>query len=132
MKKRLFSAAAVSALILIWTALPAIGSDAEVILKGKVHYLDKPGLSLAEKMSAAHQDFGKSGQGDAYFMGYAFLSRHEIHQGGHGDESRPYILTVSGDRIKRKRAYEWEGGESYTDKDGNEVVGLVLLYKVSE
>lgn len=131
MKKRLSLAVAVSTLILIWASPPAIGSDAEVTLKGKVHYLDKRGPSLAEKMGAAHQDFEKSGQGDAYFMGYAFLSRHEIHQGSHGDESRPYILTVSGDRIKRKRAYEWEGGESYTDKDGKEVVGLVLLYKVT-
>ena len=97
-----------------------------------MHYLDKSGLSLAEKMNLAHQEFKKSGKGDTYFTGYAFLSRHEIHQGDHGDESRPYIITVSDDRIKRKRAYEGQLSESYTDMDGNEVVGVVLLHKISE
>ena len=132
MKSRFLFGVAAFVLILIWAALPAIGNDTEVALKGKVHYLDKPDLSLAKKMDAAYQEFKKSGSGDAYFTGYAFLSRHEIHQGSHGDESRPYIITVSGDRIKRKRAYEGKSGESYTDKDGTEVVGVVFLHKVTE
>jgi hypothetical protein len=131
MKTRLFIGAAVFVLILIWAALPAIGNDTEVALKGKVHYLDKPDLSLAKKMDAAFQEFKKSGSGEAYFTGYAFLSRHEIHQGNHGEESRPYIISAVGDRIKRKRAFEESGGESYTDKEGNEIVGIVLLHKVS-
>jgi hypothetical protein len=132
MKSKFLFGAAASALILIWAVLPAIGNDTEVALKGRVHYLDKADLSLAKKMDAAFQEFKKSETGDAYFTGYAFLSRHEIRQGSHGDESRPYIITASGDRIKRKRAYEGESGESYTDKEGSEVVGLVLLHKIME
>ncbi len=131
MLKKLTIGIALTALILILGAAPSTANDAEVGLKGKVHYLDKEDLSLAKKMDRAAQEFRNTGKGDAYFTGYAFLSRHEIHQGSYDDESRPYVITVDEDKIKRKRAYKTKSGETSTTNEGNEVVGLVLLHKVS-
>jgi hypothetical protein len=119
-------------LFMIWAGVPAEGNDAEAVLKGNVHRIDRQELSLAKKMEAAYQEFKKAGKGDSYFAGYTFLSRHEIHQGGCGDESRPYIITARDDRIKRKRVYEGRSTERTTDKEGEEVVGLVLFYRVSD
>lgn len=131
MKKKLIIGIAITALILLLGAAPSVANDAEVVLKGKVHYLDKEALSLAKKMDRAAQEFRNTGKSDAYFTGYVFLSRHEIHQGSYDDESRPYVITIDKDKIRRKRAYKTKSGETSTTKEGNEVVGLVLLHKVS-
>jgi len=131
MKKKLIMGIAITALILGLGAVPSAANDADVVLKGKVQYLDKEDLNLVKKMDRAAKKFKKTGKGDAYFTGYAFLSRHEIHQGSYDDESRPYIITVDEDKIRRKRAYKTKSGETSSTKEGNEVVGLVLLHKVS-
>lgn len=121
----------ITALLLILCSAPYAAGEIEVLLKGKVHYLDKENLSLEKKMDLAAQEFRKSGKGDAYFTGYAFLSRHEIHQGNYADEPRPYVLTADEGRIKRKRAYRTESGDISSTEEGNEVVGLVILHKAA-
>lgn len=123
----------VAFLILIWTAVPAAGNgtDADVQLKGRVHFLDKEDASLANKMDRATQEFKKTGKGDSYFTGYAFLSRHEFQQGTLEDGSKPYLITVDEGRIKRRRAYDSKSGETISADEGNEVVGLVLLHKIA-
>jgi len=131
MKKELAVGIVITALILLLGAAPSVANDAEMVLKGKVFYLDKEDLSLAKKMDRAAQEFRNTGKGNTYFTGYAFLSRHEIHQGSYDDESRPYVITVDEDKIRRKRAYKTKSGETSSTKEGNEVVGLVLLNKVS-
>ena len=123
----------VALLILIWAAGPAAGNraDADMELKGKIHYLDKDDASLAKKMDRAAQDFRKTGKGDSFFTGYSFLSRHELHQGNLEDDPRPYLITVDADRIKRRRAYRTQNGEATSTDEGSEVAGLVLLHKIS-
>jgi len=74
----------------------------------------------------------KEGKGDVYFTGHTFLSMHEIHQGNIRDESRPYIITVKDEKIKRKRAYKSMDNEMDSTKEGTEVVGLVFLHKISD
>lgn len=111
--------------------LPLQGQGEADFLKGKVHYLDKEGLSLARKMESAEQQFEKLGKGDVYFTGYTYLSTHEVHQGSIPDESRPFTISVVDGKIKRKRATKSKDSETYSATEGNELVGLVFLHKVS-
>ena len=111
--------------------LPCWADDVGVDLKGKVHFLDKEDLSLTKKMDMAAQEFKKTGKGDAYFTGYAFLSRHEIHQGSYDEGSRPYVITVDEGKIRRRRAYRTKTGETSSTNQGNEIVGLLMLHAVS-
>ena len=131
MKKKYIIGVALTALMLSLGAAPALANDAELDLKGKVQYLDKEDLSLAKKMDRAAQEFKKTEKGDAYFTGYAFLSRHEIHQGSYDDVTTPYIITVDEDKIRRKRTRTTKDRERSSSKEGNEVVGLILLHKIS-
>jgi hypothetical protein len=100
-------------------------------LKGNVHYLDKDGLSLMKRMEMAEQEFKKLGKGDVYFTGYTYSSTLEFHQGSIRDESRPFTITVEDGKIKRKKVYKKKEGETYTNQDGNEILGLVFLNKLT-
>jgi len=121
--------AAICALALL--LLPLQGRGEVDFLKGKVHYLDKDGLSLAKKFERAEQEFKKLGKGDVYFTGYTYLSKHEVHQGTIHNESRPFTISVEDGKIKRKRAYKRKDSETYTTEDGNEIVGLVFLHTMT-
>jgi hypothetical protein len=122
---------AIAVLILTLFAAPAAADDTEVKLKGNVHFLDKEGQSLASKMNSASREFERTGKGDVYFIGYAFLSRHEINHGSHDDDSRPYVVSVDDGKIKRRRTYRTEAGETSSAKDRKEMVGLFVLHAVS-
>jgi hypothetical protein len=129
-KKLIFS---VVTIVLTWILLaaPAAADDTEVTLKGNVHFLDKQDLSLAQKMEMAAQEFNKAEEGDVYFTGYAFLSRHVINHGNYDDESMPYVVSVDEGKIKRRRTYRKNEGKTTLEKDGNEIVGLLVLHSVS-
>ncbi len=116
---------------LAFLLLPLQGKGEADFLKGKVHYLDKDGMSLDKKMELAGQEFRKLGKGDVYFTGYTYLSKHEVHHGTIHDESRPFTISVEDDKIKRKRAYKRKDSETYTTEDGGEIVGLIFLHKVT-
>lgn len=131
MTKKLIMGIARIALILLVGGHLSATNTSEVILKGNVHYLDKGDLNLVKKMALASQEFKRTGKGDVYFTGYAFLSRHEIHQGSHGDESSPYVISVDKGRIKRRRTYKTTKGESDSAEGENEIVGLLILHGVS-
>jgi len=131
MKKKHIIGIALTALMLSLGVAPSVAKNTNVVLKGKVQYLDKEDLSLAKKMDMAAQEFKITGKGDTYFTGYTYLSRHELHQGSYDDESRPYLITVDEDKIRRKRAYKTKSGETSTTQEGNEVVGLLILHSVS-
>lgn len=111
--------------------LPLRGQGEADFLQGKVYYLDEDGLSLAKKFDMAEQKFQKLGKGDVYFTGYTYLSTHEVHQGSIPDESRPFTISVEDSKIKRKRATKSKESETFSTKDGNEVIGLVFLHEVS-
>jgi hypothetical protein len=132
MKTKLNIGIAIAALVLIWSASSSAADITDVGLKGKVRYLDKENLSLANKMDRAAQEFKKTEKGDAFFMGYAFLSRHELNQGNNDDKSRQYVITVDEDKIRRRQAHKTESGEISTTGNGNEVVGLVILHKMTD
>jgi hypothetical protein len=131
MKKKCFVGIALSALIFVLGVAPAVANGGDVDLKGKVHYLEKEDLSLAKKMDRAAQEFKKTGKGDAYFTGYTFLSIHEIHQGRDDDGSRPYVMTVDKNKIMRKRTHTTKSGETSLTEEGDKVIGLVFLHKIS-
>ncbi|MDH4219422.1 MAG: hypothetical protein OEW23_11665, partial [Candidatus Aminicenantes bacterium] len=126
MNRKIFQSLVLTAILVLFF-FPRQGQGEVEYLKGKVHYVDKEGVNLSQKIDLAKQEFQKEGKGDVYFTGHTFLSMHEIHQGRTHEESRPYTITVRDDKIKRKRAREWKGEETSSTKKGNEVVGLVLL-----
>jgi len=130
MKKTAIQALVLTAICTL-LLLPLQGQGEADVLQGKVHYLDTEGLSLEKKMERAEQQFEKLGKGDVYFTGYAYLSTHEVCQGSIRDESRPYTISVVDGKIKRKRASKRKDSETYSTKEGNEVVGLVFLHKVT-
>jgi hypothetical protein len=131
MNTKLIISITLAALISILGTVPAAANEAEVILTGTVKYLDKEDLSLAKKMDRAAQEFKKTGKGDAYFIGYSYLSRHEIHQGSYDDGPSPFVVTVDEGKIKRRRASRTKSGESSSTKEGKEIVGLLVLHAVS-
>lgn len=130
MNRKIFQSLALTAILALFF-IPLQGQAKVDFLKGKAHYLDKDGLSLPQKMDLAKQEFQKAGKGNEYFTGYTFLSTHEIHQGNIHDESRPYIITVKDEKIRRKRTFTSKDDQTYSSKEGAEVVGLVFLHKVS-
>jgi len=130
MKKTAIQALGLTAICAL-LLLPLQGQGEVDFLKGKVHYLDKDGLSLTKKIERAEQEFKKLGKGDVYFTGYTYLSKHEVHQGSIHDESRPFTISVENGKIKRRRTYKRKDSETYTTEDGNEVVGLIFLHKVT-
>jgi ribosomal protein L10 len=130
MKKTTIQALVLTAICTL-LLLPLQGQGEADFLEGKVHYLDTEGLSLARKMESAEQQFEKLGKGDVYFTGYTYLSTCDVHQGSIPDEPRPFTISVVDGKIKRKQATKSKESETYSTKDGNEVIGLVFLLKVS-
>lgn len=123
---------AVLAALIIWTMSPLFGDNPESFLKGNVHYLDKENLTIAKKIALAEKELKKSKTGDAYFTGYTFLSRHEIHMDVKWYSSEPYRVTTRNNDIKLRRTSKWrkQGEKIHTEK-GSAPVGILLLYKVS-
>jgi ribosomal protein L10 len=131
MKKTAIQALALTA-ISVLLLLPLQGQGEVDFLKGKVHYLDTDGLSLAKKFERAEQEFKRLGKGDVYFTGYTYLSKHEVHQGTIHDESRPFTISVVNGKIKRRRVTKDKESETYSTEDGNQIVGLVFLNRLTK
>lgn len=131
MIKKFTTGIGLAAFLLILGASLSMAGDTDLVMKGKVHYLDKDNITLLKKMDLAAQDFNKTGKGDSYLTGHAFLSRHEIRQGHQGDESSPYVISVDENKIRRRRAFESKSSETSSTDEGNEIVGLILLHKVA-
>ena len=75
MKKKHIIGIVFTVLVLILSSALSAADSTDVVLKGKVHYLDKDDLTLAKKMSRAAEEFKKTGTGDVYFAGYAFINK---------------------------------------------------------
>ena len=123
----------VAAAVLVWLASPVFGQEIPGFLKGKVHRLDQTKLSLAQKFAAAEKEFKKAEKGDAYFTGYVFLCRHEIHLDERWAPSEPYRVGARDNKIKVIRTSKWgkKHGKSMTSEEGSAPVGLFLLHRVS-
>lgn len=134
----IFVLAGAAAILL--AASPQAGKNPSEFLTGKVHYLDKDNLSLAQKIKLAETEFRKSKGGNSYFIGYIFLTSHEIHMGEietrKGEiwkSSIPFRVTVDKDLIKVRRKYKSNyTSQSEDSKEDREPVGLLLLHRISK
>jgi len=123
-------AAAAGLLLAVLAAGPAYaGQD---FLSGKVRYLDQGGQSLKTKMETASRDFRSGFDGDLFFTGYVFLSRHSIRMGErHERSATAYKVKVSSDRIRVRRENWRKSGTSFhTEDDEPGPAGLLLLHRV--
>lgn len=115
---------------------PCHGYAQDSFLQGKVHYLDKTGLSLKKKMDAAAQEFKQAYSGDTFFTGYVFTSRHGIYMGDKWNKSTQYKISVKAGEIKVRRLYKGKIRSGYSmhteyDDDESGPAAIILLHKSS-
>ena len=123
----------IGALLIVLSLTSFAAEEPSEFLKGKVHYLDKEGLSLAKKVALAETEFRKSKSGDTFLTGYVFRSRHEIHMGGRWASARPYRVFADENEIKVRRKFRSDDtSESWDSEEGGEPVGLLLLHLISK
>lgn len=123
----------VAAAVLVWLASPVFGQEIPGFLKGKVHRLDQKSLSLAQKFASAEKEFKKSEKGDAYFTGYVFLCRHEIHLDERWAPTEPYRVGAKNNKIRVVRTSRWDKkySRSITSEEGSSPAGVLFLYRIS-
>jgi hypothetical protein len=117
--------------ILLWVASSGSGEEAAKALKGRVHLLRKPNLSLSQRFDWAWNEFKSLKKGEYYLAGYSFESRQEVNI--HGD---CYKLTDSY-KVKLKEgkitiSRKGETGKHFRMDEGTEPVGIIFLHKISK
>jgi len=117
--------------ILLWVSSSGYGEEAAKVLKGKVHYLQKPNLSLSQRFEWAWKEFESLRKGEYYLAGYSFECRKKVNI--HGD---CYKLTDSY-RVKLKEgeitlSRKGETGKHFSMDEGTESVGIIFLHKISK
>jgi len=125
MSKRL-GMATMAAIFLI-AGLALSGYASEDFLKGKVNYIDRPGMSLIKGFTQAAEMFNTTGKGDSFFTGYIFQSRHTIHWGNIKGEPASFNVLVKDDKIKMKKPSLTHEGTSFNTEEGGEPAGLIFL-----
>ena len=115
------------AVIFFLAVLVSIGNASEDFLKGKVNYIDGPGMSLTKGFTQASEIFNKADKGDSFFTGYIFQSRHTIHWGDIKGKPASFNVLVKGDKIKMKRPSLTHRGTSFNTEEGGEPAGLIFL-----
>lgn len=123
----------VAVAVFVWLASPVFGQEIPGFLKGKVHRLDQAKLSLAQKFASAEKEFKKSEKRDAYFTGYVFLCRHEIHLDERWAPTEPYRVGAKDNKIKVIRTSKWgkKHSRSTTSEEGSAPAGLFILHRIS-
>lgn len=118
-----------SAVLFLLAVLPIIGVAAEVTFKGDVIYLDKDNLSLEKKFESAYKTFKQGKKFDAYFTGYIYVSRHDVHFGRQDASGEPFKLYSKDGRIKvrRTRTRNYRITTDTVEKD-NSPVGVIFLH----
>lgn len=105
------------------TAVSSVGAfDPEQCLKGKVHFIDKPGLSLKQKAESA---LDQAGTGKVHLLGYLFESRNGIRFGR--DEGFPGNYTVRRKNGRIKISRQGGQGRSVSTTENDRPAGLLLL-----
>jgi hypothetical protein len=105
-----------------------------VSLTGRVHHVDKPGLTLDKKIEAAVQEFRKENREGLFLTGYVFPARDSIHMDDRRGTDAPYGVRVREGEIRIRRTLRDKSGDSYsvhTEADENGPAGLFLLYRMS-
>ncbi|MBN1274406.1 MAG: HEAT repeat domain-containing protein [Candidatus Aminicenantes bacterium] len=112
--------------VVLGILIPAVSSllalQSEDFLQGKVHFIDKPGLSLEQRAEAA---FKEAGSGQLFLLGYLFDSRHGIRFGCDRDIAGNYTVRRKNNRIKISRRGSLSRSVSTTKE--NRPAGLLLL-----
>lgn len=123
-----------AAAILLLACPLLFAQTATEFLKGNVHRLDKGELPLEKRFELAEKEFRNSGGGEVYLTGYAFWSRHEFHTDRCWQPSKPYEVRVKDSEINLRRFSKWtkKGGEQADVEQGEELVGLLFLHRISK
>jgi len=132
MFKKISTITVVSLMLLVSGMAPTHGE--EDFLKGKVHYLDQSGRTLAQGMAAAEKEFRRTQKTGAYFTGHIFTCRHAIHMGDRENSEASFTVKRKSEGIKIQRRYK--NGDNYgysthTEDEGSSPVGLVVLHEVN-
>lgn len=127
--KRTAWAAALAALLAV-APKAAAGDD---FLNGRVHHLDRDGRGLSELWADAARLFREERDGDLFFTGHVFLSRHTMHMGDHRERAGVYRVEVSTDRIKVRRESRRDSGITWrTESDDAGPSGVLLLHRLTD
>lgn len=117
--------------ILLFSAMDARAGGSDDFLTGAVLRPDVSGLPLAQRLATAERTFLKSGEGELFFSGYIFQSRHSIEWGDSRGGSGTYDVTVSGDSIKIRRPSSSGESRNMKSGEGGEPAGILVLQKKS-
>ena len=102
-------------------------------LKGKVHFIDKPDLSLEQKIELAQREFKKTKDGDYFITGYAFRCWHGIDiDGCSSSYTSSDTFRVKHDDGEIVISSGFHKGRSFRDEeDVKEDIGVLFLSKIS-
>lgn len=107
-----------------------LGEETTEFLKGKVYSLDRPNLSLGQKLQLALKEFKKSKEGNYYIAGYSFRCWHGINIDG--------CYTIDSYRVKHEKGElvisrpTHKRRKIFTDfEDVKEEIGILFLTRIS-
>lgn len=131
MKKKNTWTIIIGIFLFIWITSPLLTEEMPGFLKGKVRMLDTKNISLENKFASAEKEFKNSKEGNTYFTGYAFISRHSIDMCGDYSSTEPFRVTSKNKRIKLDTTRHKKSGVHYNSEEGSEPVGALLLHSIS-
>ena len=109
--------------------------EQQVNLTGRVHQVDRPGLSLEKRIEAAEQEFRRENREGLFLAGYVFPARNSIHMGDNRDQGTPYGVRVREGEIKIRRTYRGKSGDRdsvHSEAEESGPAGIFLLYRMSD
>ena len=108
------------------------GAEGKDFLKGKVHFLDVGTFPLSERLSRAAQEFMNEKDGNLYFAGYSFPSKHSVNMKQCGRVGEDYCIQTRGDKIKISRKRDGVRYlETGLDDESGESAGLLFLFRAA-
>jgi HEAT repeat protein len=131
MKKKNTWIIVIGTLLFIWSTSPLHTEEQPGFLKGKIHTLDAKNISLENKFASAEKEFKKSKEGNTFFTGYAFISRHSMDMCGDYSSTQPFRVTSKNNRIKLDTTRHKKSGVHYSSEEGSEPVGALFLHSIS-
>lgn len=131
MKKKNAWAMVIGTFLFIWTTTPLLTAEMPGFLKGNVHMLNTKNISLENKFASAEKEFKKSKEGNTYFTGYAFISRHSVDMCGDFSSTKPFRVISKNNKIKLDTTWHKKSDIHYNSVEGSEPVGALFLHSIS-
>ena len=115
--------------LLVWLTSTLVGAEKDSFLKGKVHWQDQSGIPLAKKIADVQKEVK---EGDIYFTGYVYESRHSMHIDADWSSSEPFRVRVKDNdiRLDRDSSRKRRGRISYNSVDESGPAGILFLHRV--